>query len=63
MQDYWAALAVTGDHNGKTMRRDARPPWQRWDPKQPSKLALCDNMTAMEAGKPRAAFCRFADNF
>jgi para-nitrobenzyl esterase len=63
MQDYWAALAVTGDPNGKAGRTAARPLWQRWDPKQPRQMAFGQQQTAMEAGKPRAAFCRFADNF
>jgi para-nitrobenzyl esterase len=63
MQDYWAALAVTGDPNGKAGRTAARPAWQRWDPAKPLQMAFGPQQTAMEAGKPRAAFCRFADNF
>jgi para-nitrobenzyl esterase len=63
MQDYWAALAVTGDPNGKAGRTAARPRWQRWDPKHPLQMAFGPLRTAMEAGKPRAAFCRFADNW
>jgi para-nitrobenzyl esterase len=63
MQDYWMALAVTGDPNGKAARTAARPQWQRWDPAHPRQMAFGPQQTAMEAGKPRAAFCRFADNF
>jgi para-nitrobenzyl esterase len=63
MQDYWAALAVTGDPNGKAGRSAARPQWQRWDPAHPRQMAFGPQQTAMEPGKPRAPFCRFADNF
>jgi para-nitrobenzyl esterase len=63
MQDYWAALAVTGDPNGKAGRTADRPKWQRWDPKHPLQMAFGPQQTAMEPGKPRAAFCRFADNW
>ena len=63
MQDYWAALAVAGDPNGKAGRTAARPQWQRWDPKRPRQMAFSQQTTAMEAGRQRAAFCRFADNF
>jgi para-nitrobenzyl esterase len=63
LQDYWAALAVTGDPNGKTARSAPRPRWQRWDPKHPLQMAFGPQQTTMERGKPRAAFCRFAENF
>jgi para-nitrobenzyl esterase len=63
MQDYWAALAVSGDPNGKAGRAAARPAWQRWDPKHPLQMAFGQQKTALEPGKPRAAFCRFADSF
>ena len=63
MQDYWAALAVTGDPNGQAGRSAPRPKWQRWDPKHPLQIAFGPEKTAMEAGKRRAAVCRFADNF
>jgi para-nitrobenzyl esterase len=63
MQDYWAALAVAGDPNGEAGRTAARPQWQRWDASHPRQMAFGQQGTAMEAGKPRAAFCRFADNF
>jgi para-nitrobenzyl esterase len=63
MQDYWAALAVSGDPNGKAGRSAARPEWQRWTPARPKQMAFGPEKTAMEAGKQRAAFCRYADNF
>jgi para-nitrobenzyl esterase len=63
MQDYWAALAVAGDPNGKAGRTAARPKWQRWDPEHPRQMAFGQQTTAMEAGRRRAAFCRFADTF
>ena len=63
MQDYWAALAVTGDPNGTAGRSAARPEWMRWDPEQPREMAFAENGTAMAPGQPRAAFCRFADHF
>jgi para-nitrobenzyl esterase len=63
MQDYWAALAVTGDPNGKAGRATARPEWPRWDPKRPLQMAFGQHKTAMEPGKPRASFCHYADNF
>ncbi len=40
MQDYWAALALTGDPNGKTAIGQARPRWERWDPKRPRQMAF-----------------------
>jgi len=63
MQDYWAALAVSGDPNGKAGRSAARPAWQRWNPARPRQMAFGQEHTAMEAGKPRGAFCRFAENY
>jgi para-nitrobenzyl esterase len=63
MQDYWAALAVSGDPNGKAERTAPRPEWQRWVPARPRQMAFGQEQTAMEAGKPRAAFCRFAENY
>jgi para-nitrobenzyl esterase len=63
MQDYWAALAVAGDPNGKAGRTAARPEWLRWDPARPRQMAFGQQQTAMEAGKPRAAVCRFAENY
>lgn len=63
MQDYWAALAVSGDPNGKAGRSAARPEWQRWTPARPKQMAFGPEKTAMEAGKQRAAFCRYAENF
>jgi hypothetical protein len=45
------------------MRSAARPLWQRWNPQHPLQMAFGPQRTAMEPGKPRAAFCRFADNF
>jgi para-nitrobenzyl esterase len=63
MQDYWAALAVSGDPNGKAGRTAPRPKWQRWDPAKPRQMAFGQEQTAMEAGKPRAPFCRFTENY
>jgi para-nitrobenzyl esterase len=63
MQDYWAALAVSGDPNGKAGRSAARPEWQRWNLAKPRQMSFGQQQTAMEAGKPRAAFCTFAENY
>ena len=60
MQDYWAALAVTGDPNGATLVSSDRPGWDGWDPAAPRQLALSMAATEMEPGKPRARFCAFA---
>lgn len=61
MQDYWAALAITGDPNGETAMARPRPFWERWDPDAPRQMAFGEKATAMERGKPRAEFCRFGD--
>jgi para-nitrobenzyl esterase len=63
MQDYWAALAVSGDPNGETPASAARPKWQRWTAANPRQIAFGEQRTAMEPGKPRAALCRFTENF
>jgi para-nitrobenzyl esterase len=63
MQDYWAALAVSGNPNGQAGRTAARPQWQRWDPGHPRQMSFGQQATAMEAAKPRAAFCKFAENY
>jgi para-nitrobenzyl esterase len=63
MQDYWAALGVSGDPNGNAGRTAARPQWPRWDPAAPRQMAFGQQQTAVEPGKPRAPFCRFADKF
>jgi para-nitrobenzyl esterase len=63
MQDYWAALALTGDPNGKTARGEERPRWERWDPKRPRQIAFGGDETRMIEGKPRAAVCRFSDKY
>jgi para-nitrobenzyl esterase len=63
MQDYWTALAVSRDPNGDAGRAAARPQWPRWDPAAPRQMAFGQQQTAVEPGKPRAPFCRFADNF
>jgi len=63
MQDYWAALAITGDPNGRTAVAQSRPRWDRWRPAKPRQLSFGEAETAMIAGKPRAEFCKFAENF
>jgi para-nitrobenzyl esterase len=63
LQDYWAALAVTGDPNGQTEASTARPKWDRWTLASPRQLELGESATAMAAGKPRAATCRFASAY
>ena len=63
MQDYWAALAVAGDPNGRTAASAPRPNWQRWSPERPRQLAIGEGATAMEPGKPRAKFCAFTEAF
>lgn len=63
MQDYWAALALTGDPNGKTPLGQERPRWDRWNPDQPRQLFFGASETRMIEGKPRAAFCRFSDKY
>jgi para-nitrobenzyl esterase len=63
MQDYWAALAITGDPNGKTALGAERPVWERYAPAAPRQIAFGQDHTAMEPGKPRAQLCQFADAF
>jgi para-nitrobenzyl esterase len=63
MQDYWAALAITGDPNGKTAISGERPRWDRWRPDSPRQMEFGQSRSAMAPGKPRAAFCRFAEAF
>jgi para-nitrobenzyl esterase len=63
MQDYWAALAMTGDPNGATEIAEPRPRWDRWGPGKTRQLFFGETETAMTDGKPRAEFCRFAESF
>ncbi|MNC93032.1 hypothetical protein D3C83_95730 [compost metagenome] len=63
IQDYWAALAVTGDPNGKTAISIERPRWERWDPARPRAMSFGQLRSGMAPGKPRAAFCRFAEAY
>jgi para-nitrobenzyl esterase len=63
MQDYWAALAVTGDPNGKTLISQNRPDWPRWNPQRPRQMAFGQAQTGIVEGKPRAQFCKFAQSF
>jgi para-nitrobenzyl esterase len=63
MQDYWAALAITGDPNGDTALGAERPRWEAYDPGAPRQIAFGQDRTAMEAGKPRAQLCQFAGAF
>jgi para-nitrobenzyl esterase len=63
MQDYWAALAVTGDPNGRTEIAEPRPRWERWELRRPRQLFFGQERTAMTPGKPRAEFCKFAEAF
>ncbi len=63
MQDYWAALAITGDPNGATDIATDRPHWERWDPATPRQMRFTAEETAMEAGKPRARFCAYSNSF
>jgi para-nitrobenzyl esterase len=63
MQDYWAALAITGDPNGRTEIAETRPRWDRWEPGKARQLFFGETETAMIPGKPRAQFCRFAEAF
>lgn len=63
LQDYWAALAVTGDPNGSTDIATDRPLWERWNPVAPLQMRFTAADTAMEAGTPRARFCAFASAY
>jgi para-nitrobenzyl esterase len=63
MQDYWAALAVTGDPNGRTELAEPRPRWDRWNPERPRQMLFGQDRSAMIPGKPRAEFCQFAEAF
>ena len=63
MQDYWAALAITGDPNGETALGGERPAWDRWNPDRPRQMAFGQNESGMIAGKPRARFCAFSGNY
>jgi len=57
MQDYWAALALTGDPNGRIEKSTTRPRWEPWDPAAPRQIRFTMADTAMEPGKPRAELC------
>jgi len=63
MQDYWTALAVTGDPNGRTAVSSERPRWDRWSLDRPRQLAIGEKATVMEAGKPRAKACASAEAY
>ena len=63
MQDYWAALAITGDPNGETALGGERPAWDRWNPDRPRQMAFGQNESGLIAGKPRARFCAFSGNY
>jgi len=63
MQDYWAALAVTGDPNGKTAIAQARPHWERWSAAHPQAMFFGQDRSGMEPGKPRSEFCRFTQAY
>ncbi len=61
MQDYWAALAASGDPNGKTPISAVRPKWERWTPAKPRQIEFGQSATAMAPGKTRAETCTFSD--
>jgi para-nitrobenzyl esterase len=63
MQDYWAALAIAGDPNGKTAIARERPQWERWNPANPQAMFFGQGHSGMEPGKPRAEFCKFAEAY
>jgi len=63
MQDYWAALAVTGDPNGRTEIAEPRPRWERWNPARPRQMLFGQDQSGMIPGKPRAPFCQFTEAF
>jgi para-nitrobenzyl esterase len=63
MQDYWAALAVTGDPNGKTEVSQDRPEWRRWDPDHPREMFFGQDSSEMVPGKPRTEFCKYAEAY
>jgi len=63
MQDYWAALAITGDPNGATPLGQPRPRWERWNPAQPRQMFFGQDESGMIAGKPRAALCRHSTSY
>jgi para-nitrobenzyl esterase len=57
IQDYWAALAWTGDPNGPIRNGIGRPQWDPWDPEMPRQIRFTLAETAMEPGEPRADYC------
>ena len=57
MQDYWAALAVSGDPNSEAGAATARPSWAKWNPDKPRQLVINHIWTAMDEGAPRAGVC------
>ncbi|MXO60157.1 carboxylesterase family protein [Altererythrobacter salegens] len=63
MQDYWAALAVAGDPNGKTAISTARPKWERWTVAKPQQIEFGETATAMAPGKPRKDFCDLTEAY
>jgi para-nitrobenzyl esterase len=63
MQDYWAALAVTGDPNGRTAIAEPRPRWDQWQPRRPRQMLFGQDQTGMIPGTPRAQLCKFTEAF
>ena len=63
MQDYWAALAVSGDPNGAAGAASARPEWTRWDSNAPRQLSIESERVAMQKGKPRAETCALLSHY
>jgi para-nitrobenzyl esterase len=63
MQDYWAALAVTGDPNGRTAIAEPRPRWERWNSARPRQMLFGEDQSGMIPGKPRARFCQLTEAF
>ncbi len=62
MQDYWAALAVSGDPNGVTGIGSPRPFWEPWRVDAARQLLIAQDRTEMEEGRPRAAVCALQEN-
>lgn len=61
MQDYWAALAVSGDPNGVAGVATKRPEWARWRTDAPRQLEITAQDTSMQPGRPRAEVCALVD--
>lgn len=63
MQDYWAALALTGNPNGPTPLSAKRLHWDKLTLRKPVTLVFGNNETKQVDGQPRADMCGWSEAF